>query len=181
MHASVMNFVASILRGQDLSAVDVLEVGSYNVNGSVREVIEPMKPRSYLGIDMRPGPGVDRAMRAEDLLYEYPPGHFGLVVCCELLEHAEDWRAVVRVLREVTAPGGVLILTTRSPGFQLHEYPGDFWRFTVEDMMRIWADWEGIEIRSDEQAPGVFVAAERPQPWQEIEPARVPGGGPYRD
>lgn len=176
MHESVMSFVAWTLNAArlDWPSTRVLEVGAYNVNGSVREVIEPQGPREYIGTDMRLGPGVDVVCPAEDLANIVTPGTFQLVVCCEVLEHAERWREVVHVLKSMTAPGGVLILTTRSPGFPLHEYPGDFWRFTPADMAEVFADFGGSlrpNIRgplgplivSDPQAPGVFVAARRPR------------------
>ena len=45
----------------------VLECGSYNVNGSVRGLFVA---REYVGLDWRPGPGVD----VVSLVHEYQPG-----------------------------------------------------------------------------------------------------------
>ena len=42
----------------------VLECGSYNVNGSVRDLFAV---REYIGLDWRPGPGVD----VVNLVHEY--------------------------------------------------------------------------------------------------------------
>ena len=42
----------------------MLEVGSLNVNGSIRPMIESRGPRSYLGVDVLDGPGVDRVVDA---------------------------------------------------------------------------------------------------------------------
>lgn len=45
----------------------------------------------------------------------YPDGAFGLVVCAEGLEHAENAYHVMRELSRVLAPGGTLVLSTPNP------------------------------------------------------------------
>lgn len=45
----------------------------------------------------------------------YPDDAFGLVVCAEGLEHAENAYHVVRELSRVLAPGGTLVLSTPNP------------------------------------------------------------------
>src|SRR5690606_27806966 len=54
MHESVLAWVAGQVHARGLAALDVIELGSYDVNGSVR----PLFVGDYTGIDMRPGPGV---------------------------------------------------------------------------------------------------------------------------
>lgn len=180
-----MGFVANILGASSLDwpTTRVLEIGSYNVNGSVRTIIEPRRPESYLGTDMRPGPGVDYVCPAEELR-DHLTGSYGLVICCEVLEHAEHWRDVIATMKALTMPGGLMILTTRAPGFPLHEYPGDFWRFTCAELADVFADcggqvlpWQrhGAVVEMDPQVPGVFVAARKPlRPEQWPEPYRMP-------
>ena len=114
--------------GKDLEG-EILEVGSYYVNGTVRDVM----PVTY-GVDMRNGPCVDEVCRAEDLVARFGQGSYAHVVSCEMLEHAEDWKEALVNMWDVIIPGGFLILTTRSPGFPLHDYPSDYWRFTVDHM-----------------------------------------------
>jgi SAM-dependent methyltransferase len=154
-----MQFVDRALTLQDVQGKHVLEVGSYDVNGSVRPLAMRYNPASYVGIDMRPGPGVDLAINATNIKAHFGDGSFDVVICTELLEHAEDWRAVINNLKDVLKPGGLLLLTTRSWGFPLHEYPGDFWRFEVSDMHMIFADMDLMALECDLQFPGVFVAA----------------------
>lgn len=150
-----MDFVAANLTAEEVSGKRVLEVGSYNVNGSVRSIIEPLGPASYLGIDMRDGPAVDLVCDISQR--PAPGGFFDVVVCAEMLEHANDWRACICNMRGSLAPGGVLLLTTRSQGFPLHEYPGDFWRFEKEDIEKIFSDMEIIASERDPLVPGVFI------------------------
>ena len=66
MHEEVRDWLGE-LRRQYLEAFvcdSVLECGSYNVNGSVRGLFAA---REYVGLDWRPGPGVD----VVSLVHEY--------------------------------------------------------------------------------------------------------------
>lgn len=130
-----------------------LEVGSFNVNGSVRSVI-PVT----IGTDMRPGPDVDEVCTASQLIKKFGCESFDNVVSTEMLEHAEDWKNALDNMWGVLKPGGMFLLTTRSPGFPLHDYPGDYWRFTVDDMKKIFPD--GVVV-SDTEAPGVGVCIQK--------------------
>src|SRR5579859_2787949 len=84
---------------EEVFGKSVIEVGSYNVNGSFRDHIMYYAPASYLGVDAKPGPGVDRVCQAEQLLNSFQPSSFDLVVSTEMLEHVQDWRLVVRNLK----------------------------------------------------------------------------------
>src|SRR5208283_1437369 len=71
----------------------VLEVGSMDINGSIRPAFGDAS--EYIGIDLTPGPGVDRVMSAHDLDQAWPAGWFDTVVCCEMLEHDPmPWKTV---------------------------------------------------------------------------------------
>ena len=65
--------------------------------------------------------------------------------------------------------GGYLLLTTRSPGFPYHGFPGDYWRFTTADMRRIIEDagLDVITVADDKpDTPGVLVFARKPRHWK---------------
>ena len=114
----------------------VLEVGSRNVNGSVRDILATLVSR-YVGCDLEAGDGVDVVADATRLTNVFPPESFDVVISTEMLEHVPDWPSACMELTAVLRPGGLLILSTRSPGFPLHSYPGDFWRFTSDDIRLI--------------------------------------------
>lgn len=86
--------------------VDVLEIGSLDINGSVRPLFGAA--RSYHGLDLVDGPGVDEVA---DAARWTPPRRFDVVVSAEVLEHAPTWRAILTMMWSATAPGGVLLLT----------------------------------------------------------------------
>jgi SAM-dependent methyltransferase len=98
--------------------VTVLEVGSLDVNGGVRDLF----PRaSYLGINDTDGPGVDLVCDAAT----WEPEHeFDVVISTEVLEHAERWREIVAMCGRALRRGGSLILTCAGPGRGAHGQHG---------------------------------------------------------
>src|SRR6266571_5196722 len=165
MHPSAYAFATTALAEADVKDRRVVEVGAYDVNGSVRPAVEALGPASYTGTDMQAGPGVDVACPAEKLDRDSA----GIVISTEMLEHAEDWQAAMAGMIRALAPGGLLVLTTRSEGFPYHGYPGDHWRFTVEAMGEIMAaaGMDVLDLRADHDpaSPGVFVKARKPEGW----------------
>ncbi len=98
----------------------VLEIGSRNVNGGIRDLFPNASP--YTGVDIRPGPGVD--IVADAATWE-PDRHYDLVVSTEVLEHAEVWRDIIKTCWRALAPDGVLIMTAAGPGRPPHSHDGD--------------------------------------------------------
>ncbi len=157
-----IEFGRRVLPREEVAGKHVLEVGALDVNGSLRPHVAALGPASYLGVDLTPGPGVDEVCAAENLLERFGPESFDIVLCTEVLEHVRDWRRVVRNLKRVVRPGGILVVTTRSRGFPYHEFPTDFWRYEEEDMRRIFADFTIEALERDPYMPGVFLKARRP-------------------
>ena len=160
MNGSVFSWVGRQVAAFGLrDASPVLEVGSADVNGTIRP---HFRADGYTGVDIVAGPGVDRVVEPTRLPFD--ADHFAAVVSTEMLEHAEYPAAVLGEMRRVLKPGGVLLLTTRSEGFPPHN-PPDYWRFSpsqIRDLFR----WVGLVVEvvdSDPEAPGVFVAARKPK------------------
>jgi 2-polyprenyl-3-methyl-5-hydroxy-6-metoxy-1,4-benzoquinol methylase len=162
MHDSVLAWTRKVLTVEHVRGQRVIEVGSYNVNGSVRPIVGALGPDSYLGIDIGAGPGVDQVCDLAQARSRF--GQFELVISTEMLEHVVDWKISVLALADLVIPGGYLLVTTRSPGFPYHPYPIDTWRYTVDAMYAI-ARLVGLtveELEDDPEAPGVFLLARRP-------------------
>jgi SAM-dependent methyltransferase len=182
-----VEFVGRALPADLIRDMRVLEVGALDINGSARHVLAPKKPALYLGIDIRHGPGVDLICSLEEAPARLGSGTFDTVVCTEVLEHVRNWRMAVAALKELVRPGGWLILTTRSPGFPLHDFPGDFWRFSVSDMRAILGEMTDLAVESDPDSPGVFAAARMPArrvvpaDLTHILPEAAPGRSPVRE
>jgi hypothetical protein len=69
---------------------------------------------------------------------------------------------VVNNLKGVLRRGGYVYITAPSHGFPFHAYPYDFWRYEVEDLRKIFNDFEIIKLVRDHQALGVFLKARKP-------------------
>jgi hypothetical protein len=163
MHPSVMEFGRRKLTAELIRGARVLEIGSQNINGSLRSYVEPLGPSFYIGIDLEPGLGVNIVCAVHDLGRYLSRTDFDIVICTEVLEHTYDWKGLIEGIKSSISPGGCILLTTRSPGFRYHPFPEDHWRFTIENMKDIFADFDtSVEADLEPAHPGVFVFARKP-------------------
>jgi SAM-dependent methyltransferase len=107
---------------------------------------------------------VDLVLNAENLTAHFGLAAFDVVICTEMMEHVENWKSVSDELKNVLAPGGLLIVTTRSEGFPVHGYPSDHWRYTTEDLGAMFGEFRPIYLGDDPDplSPGVFFAGVKP-------------------
>jgi len=101
----------------------------------------------YVGVDVVENPAADLQGAVESLPVE--DASFDLVLCIQVLEHAEDPAKGVRELRRVVAPGGSVLASTH--GVQVyHPAPVDLWRWTHAGLDRLFrenADWSSLSVR----------------------------------
>lgn len=162
-----LEVVRQALQPSDVRGKRVIEVGSLDVNGSVRPDVEALAPAAYIGVDIRPGPGVDVICDAGDLVARFGEHAFDVVISTELLEHVRDWRGIISNLKRVAKPPGLLIVSTRSYGVDFHRRPFDFWRYEKEDFEAIFADVVIEDLKLDPSDPGIFLKARKPDPFTE--------------
>jgi hypothetical protein len=177
MHASVLEFLRRNLTRDEVEGKNVFEVGALDVNGSPRSVVLPLAPRRYLGVDQQPGLGVDCAVPCEELWHL--KNLFELVISCEMLEHAREWKKCVNVMKDACMVGGLMVVTTRSVGFPRHGFPDDYWRFSLSDFKIAFSDFDILVLERDPEVPGVFLKAQKPRGWKPglalPEVAKAPG------
>lgn len=163
MHTSVLKFLSDKVDADDIRGMEVLEVGSMDVNGSPRNALRVHGPKRYVGVDALHGKGVDIVLDAREIGRYFGSQSFDVVISTEMLEHAHDWRTIVANMKYVLRPGGLLIVTTRSPGFPYHAYPNDYWRYTLDDFKKIFFDmWiQHLGPDHDPKSPGVFMKARK--------------------
>lgn len=149
MHPSARAFVQDTLRLYPGPYEFVLEVGSRDINGGIRDLFEPCV---YFGIDLEPGPGVDEVA---DVTAWQTDRRFDAVVCCEVLEHAPDPQAVVAACIALLNPHGRLILTAASNPRAPHSghdgaavQTGEHYANVDPDTLRSWLTFDGVQVQS---------------------------------
>lgn len=105
--------------------IRVVDIGSYSVNGSLRDVC----PRyaDYVGVDLTEGPGVDVVL---DNPYQLPfdPSSVDIVVSSSCFEHSELFWVLHLEIMRILKPHGLFYLNAPSAG-SFHRFPVDCWRF----------------------------------------------------
>jgi SAM-dependent methyltransferase len=127
--------------------VDIVDIGC---GSRPYEPIFQPYARTYLGVDIQPGPSVDVVAPAESL----PLGEksFDCAVCSQVLEHSSDPRAVTAEIFRVLRREGVAFVSTHGVA-PYHAAPGssynDYWRWThagLERMFREAGPWRRVEV-----------------------------------
>jgi Methyltransferase domain. len=95
--------------------IKVIEIGSYDVNGSVRKNFPSCH---YTGIDLINGPGVDIVSSGESV--DLPDDTYDVAISCECFEHNQSWRGTFINMHRMTKPGGLMIITCASRGRTEH-------------------------------------------------------------
>ena len=168
-NANGLLFGALNLKKEEIEGKRVLEVGSLDVNGSLRPLMESYNPKEYLGIDIVKGPRVDKICKVEDLTEEMGKNVFDVVISTEMLEHIKDWRKAISNLKNICKEGGIILITTRAIGYRYHAYPYDFWRFEISDMENIFLDCEILVLEKDLSQPGTFIKVRKPKNFNETD------------
>ena len=141
---------------------NVLEVGSLNLNGSIRQFFQQCL---YLGIDIGQGKDVDIVARGEDLKYQ--DGSFDVVTSCECFEHNHEW---VKTLENMIRMSSKLVFFTcattgrvehGTPRTNHHDAPycGDYYRNLTEDDIRASIDlsaFKEYEFSVDNEAHDLY-------------------------
>lgn len=162
MTPQIQKHVERLVRERGLNRGLVLEVGSLDINGGVRQFFDRVE--GYIGVDQQPGKGVDLVCNAHGLALGGMT--YDTVLCLEMLEHDEAPWLTVPVLHRLLAPGGTLIVSTPTSGFPEHRHPQDYWRFMRDAytgfIMKGLVDQEIIEVRDTQGHPGLIGAGKQP-------------------
>ena len=107
MHKAAYDFVAQF---QTDKVVKVLEIGSRNINGSVRSLF----PNAiWSGVDKNGGDGVDIVVDATEYIHDE---EVDFVISCESLEHIKNWRKALSNAIKSLKYDGRLIITCSGHG-----------------------------------------------------------------
>jgi len=123
----------------------ILEIGSQNINGSIRDVAP--SGFDYIGVDFEDAKGVDVVLEDAYTL-PFDDDSFDIVVSSSCFEHSEMfWLVFLEVLR-VLKPSGLFYLNAPSAG-AVHRYPVDCWRFYPDSGKALisWAKRNGTNAK----------------------------------
>lgn len=122
-----------------------LEVGSYDVNGRVRDDVE-----EYIGIDVRGGPNVDIQTNGHDLCFW--DESFDNVICLDTLEHDPRFWETISELKRVLKKDGTLVIAVPGIHYSKHDYPGDYYRFTPEAVESFYTGFYGVYVQEKDKS-----------------------------
>ncbi len=97
------------------SGTKVLEIGSLDINGSVRRFFNSC---AYTGIDIGPGQQVDIICKGEN--FPEKADQYDVVISTEVFEHTENWDLIFLNMLRLMKRNGMIIFSCASWGREQH-------------------------------------------------------------
>jgi SAM-dependent methyltransferase len=121
----------------------VVEIGSQDVNGSIRTVCPPRF--DYVGVDFCEAKGVDIVI-TDPYHLPFDDESVDIFVSSSCFEHSEFFWLVFMEVMRCLKPRGLFYLNAPSTG-QFHRYPVDCWRFYPDSGMALvnWGRRNGLK------------------------------------
>jgi len=173
MHDTALHAGQKFFQRIAYDAASVLDVGSMDVNGTLRPFIPD--GADYCGIDMARGPNVTLVL--EDP-YRFPicDREFDVCISSSCLEHSQMFWLVFLEMARVTRRYIYISAPVAGP---IHRHPVDCWRFYPDagKALEAWARWNGIDLRLMES----FIIPPRGDVWHDFVAVFGIGAVPHRD
>lgn len=160
MHLSAYKNAHDFFQKYCRPGIKVLDVGSLDVNGSLRPIFENCH---YTGLDMCPGKNVDVVANAHQL--PFGNDFFDVVLSSSNFEHDEMFWLTFREMCRVVKPGGLVYICVPSSG-DYHGYPGDCWRF-YKDAAAALKKWVAIDFNGSYQMEILDQYLDSNEPWKD--------------
>jgi SAM-dependent methyltransferase len=109
----------------------VVDIGSLDVNGSVKPIFSKNPLITYIGIDYEAGAGVD-VMMTDPYKVPLADNSVDVIVTSSCFEHVELFWVLYLELMRVLKPTGLLYINAPSNGGAYHRHPVDCWRFNTD-------------------------------------------------
>lgn len=116
-HPQQLQFIKTVSSNltESYKNISILEIGSYDVNGSVRNFFPDS---NYVGVDLTEGPGVDLVCSGDEV--SHPDNTYDICISCECFEHNPNWVSTFRNMYRMTKNGGLVIMTCATTGRAEH-------------------------------------------------------------
>lgn len=141
---------------------NIIEIGSQNVNGSLRDIFPP--GIEYTGVDFVDGKGVDVKL---DDPYKLPfeDNSADMIISSSVFEHSEMFWLLHMEIMRVLKPHGLFYLNVPSNG-DVHRWPVDCWRFYADSGKALvtWSKYNGINAALLES----YISAQNKDIWNDF-------------
>ncbi len=122
----------------------ILDVGSYDVNGSYYQLLENIPNIEYIGLDMSDGPNVNYVPSDPYDWKELENCSFDYIISGNAFEHIEfPWLTICQIYKKLKDKGFVCIIAPNS--LEEHRYPVDCYRYYSDGFAAL-AKWAGFEV-----------------------------------
>jgi len=127
-------FVQNYLSNTE-GVMNVLDVGSYDVNGGYKHFFTDKKFQ-YTGLDIAAGPNVDIVPQCPYLWKEIESESFDVVISGQAFEHIEfPWLTISEIARVLKKNGLLCIIVPRLSA--RHRYPVDTYRYDTDGIIAL--------------------------------------------
>jgi len=129
-----------------LGNISVVEIGSQNVNGSLKDHITP-NVVEYVGVDFAAGNGVDVVL-SDPFVYPFADNTFDVLITSSCFEHSSMfWLTFMECLR-ILKPTGIMYCSAPSV-WPYHAWPVDCWRFNPDagQGLETWGRYNKIPVK----------------------------------
>lgn len=120
----------------------VLECGSHNINGTVRNFFEDC---AYIGLDVGKGADVDVVCLAHE--YDMPDETFDTVISSEMFEHDPHWNKSFKNMIRLCKKDGLVIFTCATTGRKEH---GTFFNRPEDSPLTFNIGWDHYKNLTEE-------------------------------
>jgi SAM-dependent methyltransferase len=116
-HTSQVNFVRELKEKypDKFDSVKMLEVGSLNINGTIRDFFQGGE---YIGYDVGAGKGVDIVY--DGINFNEADNTLDTAGSCNCFEHNPNWVSNFRDMHRMLKPGGLLFISVPTTGNPVH-------------------------------------------------------------
>ena len=116
-HTSQVNFIRELKEKypDKFDSVKMLEVGSLNINGTIRDFFQGGE---YIGYDVGAGKGVDIVY--DGINFNEADNTLDTAGSCNCFEHNPNWVSNFRDMHRMLKPGGLLFISVPTTGNPVH-------------------------------------------------------------
>ena len=144
------------------SSASILEIGSYNVNGTLKD-FQP-EGSKWVGTDIENGPGVDLVIENTSAL-PFEDSSFDYVLASSVFEHDPTFWSTFSEMVRVLKTGGSIYINVPSNGM-VHRFPTDVYRF-YPDAGKALEKW-GQSFRPGLRLVESFIGKRGVEPWNDF-------------